>query len=120
MAKREPLDELVRWLNRFSAGTLQATVDGEPVAQLDADKRDLTVQIDLLLEESKEGHALLQESHLRLWEVRGIPSALARSGWHVSLRAGPTELIGLGRNASALTGHVHVSPSGLWKLRRML
>lgn len=106
-------------LARVVGGSAEADVDGAPFVVLDGDKRDLTVQVAPLLDEARQERSALHEGHLRLWEARGVPSALARSGWHVSFRDGSHEMIRLGRDVSALTGHVHVSPTALWKLRRL-
>ncbi len=111
---------LVELLRRVAGGTAQADLDGAPFAVIDGEKRNLTVQIAPLLEATQGERSARPEVHFRLWEERGVPSALARSGWHVSVRDGPHEMIRLGRDVSALTGHVHVSPTALWKLRRFV
>ena len=111
---------LVEILRRIGGGTAEADLDGAPLAILDGEGRNLTVQLAPFLEVAQREHAPRPGAELRLWEARGVPSALARSGWHVSLRYGPHEMIRLGRDVSALTGHVHVSPSALWKLRRFV
>ena len=110
---------LVDLLRRVTGGKVEADVDGAPFVVIDGERRNLTVHVGPLLDDARPDRSPLREGHLRLWEVRGIPSALARSGWHVSLRDGPHEMIRLGRDVSALTGHVHVSPIALWKLRRL-
>ena len=110
---------LVSLLGRIAGGRAEADVDGVPFAVLDGEKRNLTIQIAPLLEEPPTGRSVLHEGRLRLWEARGVPSALARAGWHVGFQDGPHEILRLGRDVSALTGHVHVSPAALWKLRRL-
>ncbi len=107
-------------LERISGGSLEATIDGDPFVVVDADHRDVTVQVDRLLERDRSMHAFFAEERVQLWEVRGIPSALARAGWEVRLRDGPDDLVRLGRGVSTLTGHVHVSLAALRKLRRLL
>lgn len=118
MSAASVANAFVELLDRVSGGTVQADLDGVPFVVLDGERRDLTVQIAPLLNAPRQEGSALREGHLRLWEARGVPSALARSGWHVSFRDGPHEMLRLGRDVSALTGHVHVSPAALWKLRR--
>ena len=108
----------VAWLARISGGRAEADLDGASFVRVDGETRDLTVQLGPLLDERDEERSVFRPGHLRLWEVRGVPSALARAGWQVSFRDGSHEVIRLGRDVSALTGHVHVSPTALWKLRR--
>ncbi len=119
MTARSPASEMVRLLRHVAAGTLEASVNGATLARLDGDRRNLSIQVGPFLSEQSKASSVLHEAHLRLWEVRGVPSALAKGGWHVSLVEGPTELVGIGRDASALTGHVRVGAAALWKLRRL-
>ena len=112
--------DLIGLLSGVVSGSLEATVDGAPFVVLDGDHRSLTVELGVLAGGPRKPREILREHHIRLWELRGIPSALARSGWQVSLRDGPRELVRLGRDASALTGHIHVSPAAFGKLRRLL
>ena len=120
MSVRTPASDFVELLSRVIGGSAEATIDGRPFASLDGDGRNLTIHIGLLAGQEQKARTVLRESHLRLWEVRGVPSALARCGWEVSFRDGPRELVRLGRTASALTGHVHVSPAALGRLRKLL
>ena len=110
----------VRLLDRIAGGTAEAMLDGAPFVRIDGETRDVTVQIAPILGAARSERSGSSEGSLRLWEVRGVPSALARSGWHVSFRDGPHEMVRVGRDVNALTGHVHVSPAALWKLRRLL
>lgn len=110
----------VSLLARVRSGRAEAELDRAPLVTLDGDAKDLVVQIGPLWETTHRGSSLLRETPVRLWEARGVPSALARSGWRVSFRDGPQEMIRLGRDVSALSGHVHVSPAALWKLRRLV
>lgn len=117
---RAAADDLVAFLARVAGGRLEASVDGASLAVLDGEARRLTVQLDTLRGPGPDAPSLLEEGHVRLWAMRGVPSALARAGWSVSLHDGPSELVRIGREASPLTGHVSVSPSSLWKLRRWI
>ena len=120
MVRPGGLSDFVGLLKRVTGGKLEARIDGNPLVLLDGEHRSLTVQIGPLLTEGIKPSSVLRAGHLRLWQARGVPSALARSGWDLRLHDGAEELIRLGRNASALTGHVHVSPRTLGKLRRWL
>jgi hypothetical protein len=108
-------------LSAVSGGSAQVQIDSAPFATLDAESRDLAVQIGPFLNESRRKHSgVLHESPIGLWNGRSIPSELARRGWRVTVCDGPDELMALGRGTSALLGHVHVSSTGLWKLRKLL
>lgn len=120
MKPRGVAHDLVRLLDSVAGGSVEALIDGEPLARLDGNQRTVTVQIRSIPRKGDRSTSLLHESRIHFWEIRGIPSALARSGWQVSFRDGPQELLRLGRTASALTGHIHVNPAALWKLRRVL
>jgi hypothetical protein len=117
---REFADDLVRLLTHVAGGSAKVSVDGAPFVELDGIGRNVTVRMGPLFGGGVGLRDLMRESHVRIWEARGLPSALARSGWHVSFQDGPGELVGLGRDVSALTGHVHVSARALWKLGRVL
>lgn len=87
---------------------------------LDAGRQEVEVQIDPFLTVERKVRAVAPpQAQLHLWEARGLPSTLARSGWKVVFQDGPRELIRMGRGVSPLTGHVWVSPAGLWKMRRL-
>ncbi len=111
---------LAQLLRQLTAGKVEAALDGSPLAVVDAEAKTVTVHLDPLLQDEGRSVPRLHEGHLRLWSARGVPSSLARSGWRVSLQSEDHELVGLGRGVSALTGHLHVSPAALWKLRRLL
>ena len=116
MSARTTAEGFAQLLSRLAAGSVNAALDGAPLATLDVAHRTLTVQLDPLLA-AGERRPLLSEVRVGLWSARGVPGALARHGWRVSLRRGEQELVGLGRGTSALTGHVRLDPVALWKLR---
>lgn len=120
MSRRSAARDFVDLLGRVSGGSLEVEVDGRPLAKIDGEGRTLTVQVAPLLAQGIHVRPILREGHVRLWQAHGIPSALARAGWQVSLQDGSRELVGLGRAASRLTGHIHMSPTALGKLRRLL
>jgi hypothetical protein len=120
VSARTTAEDLVRILGRISGGTLRASMDGAPFLDLDAEHRTVTLEVDPWVDGAGGGRALVREGHVSLWQSRGIPGALARSGWTVSLRSGPHELVRLGHDASAWTGHVHVTAAALGKLRRLV
>jgi hypothetical protein len=108
-------------LSGVSRGSAQVQIDSAPFATLDGESRTLSVQIGPILNRPgrtrSEGH---RERPMGLWSGRSIPSELARLDWRITVYDGPDELMALGRGTSALTGHVHVSPIGLWKMRKLL
>ncbi|MGI0052681.1 MAG: hypothetical protein ACREC5_03640 [Thermoplasmata archaeon] len=120
MTDQKGVEDLVRWLGLIGGGSLRAEIGGALLAEIDGEGRNVTVDLDALLGEGMSTHPKLPMGYLDLWKARGVPSALARTGWQVRLRAGPHELIRLGRDVSALTGHVHVGVAALWELPRLL
>lgn len=109
--------DLVALLSCVAGGSLEARIDGAPFAVLNGRTRDLTLDLGRLAPDLPARRLGLGSRLVALWELRGLPSALARSGWQVSLRDGAHELVRMGRSASALTGHIHVSPAawGIWR-----
>lgn len=120
MTERPLGEALMRLLDQVASGSAEAKIDGTLVAVLDAEGRNLTIDVDPFLTAGTHDDSPGPQAHLSLWKNRGIPSALARSGWQVSLQSESRELMRMGRGVSALTGHVHASPTALWKLRRFL
>ncbi len=120
MTERPAAELLTRMLVHISAGSAEAKIDGTLVATIDGEDRKVTIDLDPLLDAGSRTGALLPEGGLPLWRNRGLPSALARSGWQVSVVSESHELLRMGRGVSRLTGHVHASPRALWKLRRIL
>ena len=108
-------------LSGLSGGSARIQVDSAPFATLDAESRTLTVQIaPLFMGPSRRGPPVRRELPVGLWNGRSIPSELARLDWRLTVYDGTEELATVGRGTSALTGHVRVSPAGLWKLRKLL
>lgn len=118
---KEPLAEVVtRLLERVAAGSMTAEIDGRVVAVLDAQARNLAIDVNPLVTNGVRIAPLLPGGGLHPWRNRRFPSALARTGWHVSLSSGSRELLRAGRGVSALTGHVYVHPTAIRELRRIL
>lgn len=112
---------LVRALSGLSDGSVQVDIDSAPFASVDAQSRNLDLQIAPLLGGQRPARAVLrEEGPVGLWRARSIPTDLARQGWRLTLYDGTHELLSLGRGTSALTGHVHVNPAELWKLRKFV
>jgi hypothetical protein len=108
-------------LSRVSDGSLQVDLDSVPFASVDAQSRNLELQIDPLLREQRGTRKVARpEGSLGVWRSRKIPSELARRGWRLTLYDGTDELLVLGRGTSALTGHVRLNPAALWKLRKLV
>ena len=112
-------EDLVALLSWVAGGSLEARIDGAPFAVLNGRNRELTIDLARLAPELPVQRTGIGSRLVAIWELRGLPSALARSGWQVSLRDGSHELVRMGRSASALTGHVHVSPGGWRRWRRL-
>ena len=108
-------------LSRVSAGSVQVDLDTVPFASVDGEARNLDLQIDPLV----RGLAGTRSTPGRgrpigLWNSRRLPTELARRGWRLTLYDGTNELMVLGRGTSALTGHVHLNPAALWRLRKLV
>lgn len=112
---------LARALGGLSGGSVQIGLGAAPFASVDAESRTLKLQIAPLLLGSGGTRPMLRASGPRdLWKARNIPAQLARSGWRLTLYDGTQELLSLGRGTSALTGHIHLNPTALWTLRKLV
>jgi hypothetical protein len=121
MTANEIPNLLVGFLSRISEGSVQVDIDSTPFASVDARSRNIDLQIEPLLTSPRGTRPIGGESvPLALWRSRRVPAELARTGWRVTLYDGTHELLALGRGTSALTGHVHLSPTALWKLRKLV
>jgi hypothetical protein len=108
-------------LNNLTDGTAQIDIGATRVATVDARSRTMDVQIDPLLDRKASISPMGGgRGPIGFWNARGIPGELARRGWRLNVYDGPRELLALGRGTSALTGHIHLNPAGLWKLRKLL
>ncbi|MGI0128653.1 MAG: hypothetical protein ACREEC_00615 [Thermoplasmata archaeon] len=112
---------LVRCLGGFSAGSVEVDLDSKAFASVDAQARNVDLQIGPLLSHRREFRLANREEGLAgLFRMRGVPSELALRGWRVALYDGSQELLSLGRGTSAVSGHIHIVPSALWKLRKLV
>jgi hypothetical protein len=108
-------------LKNLTDGIAQIDIDATRFATVDARSRTLDVQIDPLLDRKASTSTIrVARGPIGLWNTRGVPGELARQGWRLNVYDGPRELLALGRGTSALTGHIHLNPEGLWKLRKLL
>jgi hypothetical protein len=108
-------------LSKVSDGTIDVDVDSVPLASVDAKSRNLEVQIVPLLRGERGTRSIAwQGGPLDLWRSRKVPAELARRGWRLTLYDGTEELLVMGRGTSALTGHIHLHPAALWKLRKLV
>lgn len=88
---------------------------------LDTPRREIHIQIGPFLTVERQARSVASpERRIPLWEVPGIASALARSGWRVVFLEGSEDVLRMGRGVSVLTGHVSARPSMLWKPRKRL
>ena len=110
----------VSLLDAVTDGSAQVAIDSVPFASVDGQTRNIDLQFaPLLRTRSGNRSFVLPEGPLGLWKARRVPSELARRGWRLVLYDGADELLALGRGTSALTGHVHTTPSAFWKLRKL-
>jgi hypothetical protein len=108
-------------LSKVSDGSIQVDLDSVPFASVDAQARNLEVQIVPLLRGERGTRSIAsQGGPLELWRSRRVPAELARRGWRLTLYDGTEELLVLGRGTSPLTGHIHLNPAALWKLRKLV
>ena len=121
MTATEMSSLLVRFLSGLSGGSVEVDIDSAPFASVDAQSRNLDLQIAPLLSGQRRGRSIMQlGGPVGLWKARRIPTELARRGWRLTLYDGTHELLALGRGTSALTGRIHVNPAALWKLRKLV
>jgi len=120
MNARDATKDMVRLLTQMAGGKLEATIDGQPLARIDAEARTVSLDISGLEKEDIKARANFREGFVNLWQARGIGGELARAGWNVSVTSDEKELVRAGRDVSALTGHVHVSLAALRKARKLL
>jgi len=120
MNARDATKDMVRLLTQMAGGKLEARLDGVPVATIDAEARNVTVDIGGLEKEDLKARTHLREGVVNLWQARGVGGDLARAGWHVSVTSDEKELVRAGRDVSVLTGHVYVNPLALRKIRKLL
>lgn len=108
-------------LGKVSDGSVQVDIDSVPFASVDAQSRNVAVQIAPLVRGDRGTPSIARpEGPLDLWRSRGVPAELARRGWRLTLYDGTDELLFLGRGTNALTGHVHLNPLALWRLRKLI
>lgn len=94
--------------------------DGTPWVEIDADQRNLEVDVSPVVDLRPDLPHLLSRGLGEMRRNRRVPRRLSELGWRVTLKIGKRPLVRLGRGASALTGNVHVELSALPELARRL
>lgn len=108
-------------IEQISGGQLSIDWDGVPWIEIDADQRDLEVDITPVKNLTKELPRLLLSGGVgEMRQGLSIPRRLSELGWRVTLKVGKRPLARLGRGASALTGNVRVELGALPALLRLL
>lgn len=120
MNARDATKDVVRLLTQMAGGKLEAKLDGVPLATIDAEARNVTLDIGGLEKEDIKARSHVKEGIVNLWQARGVGGELARAGWHVSVTSEQKEIVRAGRDVSVLTGHVYVSPAAFRKIRKLL
>jgi hypothetical protein len=120
MARKSSLREACSLLERFRGGQASINWNRSSLVVLDADQRNVEVDIGPLVHARHGLVKALNQGHMGGLESIGVPGYLASLGWKVTLKDGGQPLLWLGRDVSALTGHVHVKLRALRELTRML
>ncbi len=95
-------------------------ISGTPLLTVNANEREVQLDLDPLLPRQGELRGLLHEEKVSLWKNLGVPGNLAKMGWRVRLRLEQEDVLALGRGTSPVLGHVHLSRGSLKLLRREL
>lgn len=121
MAQSPPAPMGLALIEQISGGQLSIDWDGVPWVEMDADRRNLEVDLAPVKALAKELPRLLLSGGFR--EMRHglrIPRRLSELGWTVTLRVGKRPVAWLGRGASALTGNIRVELGALPALLRLV
>ena len=121
MARSPPAPMGLALIEQISGGQLSIDWDGIPWIEMDADRRNLEVDLAPVKTLAKELPRLLLSGGFR--EMRHglrIPRRLSELGWTVTLRVGKRPIAWLGRGASALTGNIRVELGALPALLRLV
>jgi hypothetical protein len=113
----EPILDLIKQVDH---GQLTIDWNGREWVHLDANERNLEVDVAPLTGKLRALPGWLHESRISVWRNLGFPRHLAQLGWRVTFKAGNRPLVWLGRGASELMGHVHLEPAALTELARLL
>jgi hypothetical protein len=109
---------LTRLLGGLTGGSVRMEISGNRLLTVNADEREVELDLDPLLPRRGEIQGLLHEEKVSLWKNLGVPRDLARMGWRVRLRLEQEDVLALGRGTSPMLGHVHLSRGSLKLLRR--
>lgn len=108
-------------IEQLSGGKVSIRWDGVPWVEIDADHRNLEVDVTPVKDLTKDLPRLLLSGGLgEMRQGLAVPRRLSELGWRVTLKVGKRPLAQLGRGSSSLTGNVRVEPRGLPALLRLL
>jgi hypothetical protein len=119
MPTKQELQTVVRALAGVTRGGLEAELSGTPFLTLDGDRRNVDVELASLSGGKDAAFPFVREGRVRVWQSLGVARTLARTGWRFTVRKGEVELLAMGRDVSALTGHVRVNLRSIGELRKL-
>jgi hypothetical protein len=119
MPTKEELQTAVRLLAGVTGGELDAELAGTHLFTLDGDRRNVDVELASLSGGKDAAFPFVHEGRVRVWQSLGVARTLARTGWRFTVRKGAVELVAMGRDVSAVTGHVRVNLRSLGELRKL-
>jgi len=123
MTQKTDLSSALDLLATVSKGKATVSVEGAPVAHLDADKRTLEVDANGL-----------RATGLNIWDLVGknegmfaaltgplhIANEMAERGWVLTVYVGREKVLTMGSGMSRLTGRIGLSPLKTRKLLKAL
>lgn len=121
MAGRSSLeDDLSELLEMLKGGSVRIAAEGEILAAVDADQRNVRVDVQPFLQEWRKLLRAAPRDSKTARGATGVPRLLAEEGWQVALYDRDKEVARLGRGTSALTGHIHIDLAAVGLLREIL
>jgi len=117
--KRDDWEQIPVLLGMLASGSISIKIDGDPLVSVNADRKDIDVQVAPLRDHAGDLGSVASGGGMDLLRSAGVPFALARDEWRVSIRDGDRPLIDIGRGTSSLTGHVRVHLAAVDELRRL-
>lgn len=113
MAGPDELGRLLGLLGQFRGGTLKVTVGEVPVVDLDPARKNLAFDVGLLDGNGPGQVSILHEHRIGMWRALGFARSLDHIGWQIILEKEGKELLWMGRDISALTGHIRADVGAL-------
>lgn len=108
-------------IEQLSGGQLSIDWNGEPWIEIDADERNVEMDVLPVKDLTRELPRLLMSGGLgEMRQNLRVPRQLSELGWRVTLKVGKRRVAELGRGANPRTGNVHVELGALPGLLRLL